>query len=53
MLVEARLAETVGGSLRQGSGELAARFDAELGEDLDTSKGNPHTLSRAEHHCDA
>ena len=30
MLVEARLAETVGGSLRQGSGELAARFNAEL-----------------------
>jgi hypothetical protein len=34
MLVEARLAEMVGGSFRQGSGELAARLDAELGEDL-------------------
>ncbi|HVQ99576.1 MAG TPA: hypothetical protein VMS16_12365, partial [Mycobacterium sp.] len=43
-LVEARLAETVGGSLPQGSGELAERFDAELGEDLDLSKETPHPV---------
>ena len=45
MLVEERLAETVGGSFRQGSRELASRLDAQRGENLaqvvfDCARGN-------------